>query len=283
MPLRLTTRPLSAAVIACAALCQVPAALAHDFWIEPAAFRPATGTSLPVTLRVGEDFNGTSQPFVPDWFVDFSVSSSAGREPVKGFVGDDPAATLVLKTPGLRLVGYHSTRAFVDLEAGRFDKYLQTEGLESVRELRRRRGQEKANGREYYSRCAKSLVSAGDGPGTAKGTGFDQVLGYPLELIPRANPYALVVGKALPLLLNYEGKPLAGALVIAFTADQPAKRFEARTGRDGTVTLPLDRAGRWLVKAVHMIEVPDSDPAADWESFWASLTFEVAGKPPAPK
>ena len=25
------------------------------------------------------------------------------------------------------------------------------------------------------------------------------------------------------------------------------------------------------------IEVPDSDPAADWESFWASLTFEVRG------
>jgi hypothetical protein len=29
--------------------------------------------------------------------------------------------------------------------------------------------------------------------------------------------------------------------------------------------------------------VPDSDPAADWESFWASMTFEVAGNTPAPK
>lgn len=274
MPPRLTTSPLSAAVLACAGLCQATVALAHDFWIEPAAFRPATGTSLPVTLRVGENFTGTSQPFLPDWFVDFSVSSPAGREPVKGFVGDDPAATLVLRTPGLRLVGYHSTRDFVDLEAGRFDQYLQAEGLDSVRALRRQRGEEKTNGREYYSRCAKSLVSAGDGPGK----GFDQVLGYPLELIPRANPYALVPGKSLPLLLTYQGKPLAGVLVIAFTADQPARRFQARTGRDGTVTLPLDRVGRWLVKAVHMIEVPDSDPAADWESFWASLTFEVDGK-----
>lgn len=279
MHFSLTTRPLPAIVLACAALCPATHAIAHDFWIEPAAFRTAAGTSLAVTLRVGEDFSGTSQPFVPDWFLDFSVTSAAGRDPVKGFVGDDPAATLALKTPGLRLIGYHSTRAFVDLEAARFDKYLQAEGLESVRELRRQRGQDEVNGREYYSRCAKSLVSAGDGPGT----GFDRVLGYPLELIPRANPYALATGKSLPLLLNYQGKPLAGVLVIAFTADQPAKRFEARTGRDGTVTLPLDRAGRWLVKAVHMIEVPDTDPAADWESFWASLTFEVAGKSPAPK
>lgn len=276
---RRTNRPLVAAVLTCAAFCQGTVARAHEFWIEPAAFRPATGTSLPVKLRVGEDFKGTSQPLVPGWIVDFSVSSSAGREPVKGFAGDDPAATLPMKTPGLRLLGYHSTRFFVDLEAGKFDQYLQDEGLESVRALRRQRGEEKANGREYYSRCAKSLVSVGDG----HGTGFDKVLGYPLELIPRANPYALAPGKSLPLLLTYQGKPLGGALVVAFTADQPARRFKARTGRDGTVTLPLDRSGRWLVKAVHMIELPDSDPAADWESFWASMTFEVAGNTPAPK
>lgn len=273
MPSRLTTRSLPAIVLACAALCQTTRALAHDFWIEPAAFRPAVGTSLPVTLRVGEDFNGTSQPFVPDWFVDFSVSSPTGRKPVQGFVGDDPAATLALKTPGLRLIGYHSTRAFVDLEAARFDTYLEKEGLERVRDLRRKRGQSAVNGREYYSRCAKSLVSSGGAPGP----GFERELGYPLELIPRADPYALSPGKKLPIALHWQGKPLAGVLVIAFTADQPAKRFQGRTGRDGRITLPLDRAGRWLVKAVHMIEVPDSDPAADWESFWASLTFEVRG------
>ena len=279
MTWRLTTHPLFAVVLACAALCQSTVARAHDFWIEPAAFRPATGTSLPVTLRVGENFSGTSQPFVPQWFVDFSVSSSASREPVRGFVGDDPAATLPMKTPGLRLVGYHSTRDFVDLEAARFDQYLQAEGLESIRALRRQRGEEKTSGREYYSRCAKSLVSAGDGPGK----GFDAVLGYPLELILRANPYALAPGALLPLLLNFRGKPLPGVLVVAFTADQPTRRFQARTGSDGTVTLPLDRGGRWLVKAVHMIEVPDSDLAADWESFWASVTFEVAGNAAASK
>ncbi|MEQ1800981.1 MAG: DUF4198 domain-containing protein [Gammaproteobacteria bacterium] len=270
----LSTRRLSAAIVAGITLCQATPALAHDFWIEPSAFRPAPGPGLPVTLRVGEDFNGTSQPFVPDWFVDFSVSSVAGREPVKGFVGDDPAATLAINAPGLRLIGYHSNRAFVDLEAGRFDKYLEKEGLEAIRQLRRERRQEAVNGREYYSRCAKSLVNAGEKPGA----GFDRELGYPLELIPRTNPYALVPGKALPVALHYQGKPLAGVLVIAFTADQPARRIQARTNREGLVTLPLDHAGRWLVKAVHMIEVPDSDPAADWESFWASLTFEIADR-----
>lgn len=272
MPSRFTTCCLNAVAVAGAVLCQSSPAEAHDFWIEPATFRPAVGTTLPVMLRVGEDFNGTSEPFVPTWFVDFSVSSAVGREAVKGLAGDDPAATLALEVPGLRLIGYHSSRSFVNLEAGRFDKYLQNEGLEKIRELRRRRGEAAVSGREYYSRCAKSLLSVGSAPGT----GFDEELGYPLELIPRADPYALSPGKPLPLVLHYRGKPLADVLVVAFTADEPARKSAARTDRNGRVTVPIDRAGRWLVKAVHMIELPDSDPVADWESFWASLTFEVS-------
>ncbi len=257
---------------------------AHDFWIEPSVFVTAVGNKVPVSLRVGEDFNGTSQPYVKDWFLDFSVTSAAGREPVMGFAGDDPAATLVLKSPGLRLIGYHSARSFVDLEAERFNKYLRSEGLERIQALREARGASQANGREYYSRCAKSLISvAGPAltgtvvPGVDR-SGYDQPLGYPLELVPRANPYALFPGDRLPIALWYQGKPVEGVLVIAFTADQPARRFQARTGKDGIVKLPLDRAGRWLVKAVHMIPVPATDPAADWESFWASLTFEVRAR-----
>jgi uncharacterized GH25 family protein len=249
----------------------VPAA-AHDFWIEPAEFRPAVGASVPVVLRVGEDFSGTSQPFVPDWIVDFSVSGPDGRTGVEGFVGDDPATVLEARTPGLQLIGYYSQRSFVNLEAGRFNAYLEAEGLDAVIATRRRRGEAATNGRELYSRCAKSLVRVGAGAGS---TGFDRVLGYPLELIPRTDPYGLALPGDLGLTLTFRGQPVAGVLVVAFTAEQPAQRLRARTDARGEVRLRLDRPGRWLVKAVHMIEVPDSDPQADWESFWASLTFQL--------
>jgi hypothetical protein len=267
----LTSSRLPAIVVALVGIGWATPGMTHDFWIEPVTFRPPINSSLPVNLRVGEDFNGTSQPYVPDWLVDFSVSTAAGRTAVAGLAGDDPAATLALREPGLRLIGYHSSRSFVDLEAERFNKYLLSEGLERIIELRRQRGQLQANGREYYSRCAKSLVVVGDGPRA----GFDRVLGYPLELIPQADPYSLAPGDPLTVALIFKGKPVTGALVIAFTADRPADRLNVRTGSDGRARLPLNRAGRWLVKAVHMIAVPANDPAADWESFWASLTFEV--------
>jgi len=279
MKSRLTSLSLRGIALVFIASSGATPAGAHDFWIEPAVFVTAAGTKVPVSLRVGEDFNGTSQPYVKDWFLDFSVSSAAGREPVVGFAGDDPAATLVLKAPGLRTIGYHSARSYVDLEAERFNKYLRSEGLERILALRQERGASQSNGREYYSRYAKSLISVAATAVTGVDrSGYDQPLGYPLELLPRANPYALIPGDRLPVALWYQGQPLEGVLVIAFTADQPARRFQARTGKDGMVKLPLDRAGRWLVKAVHMVPVPATDPAADWESFWASLTFEVRAR-----
>jgi hypothetical protein len=38
--------------------------------------------------------------------------------------------------------------------------------------------------------------------------------------------------------------------------------------------MPLSKSGAWLVKAVHMVPAR-ADAGADWESVWASLTFEL--------
>ena len=83
----------------------------------------------------------------------------------------------------------------------------------------------------------------------------------------------------LPDTLNgsrQELKPLEGVLVIAFTNDRPETKLEARTDASGRVRLELPHSGIWLIKAVHMIRAPPSTTEADWESFWASLTFFMA-------
>jgi hypothetical protein len=54
----------------------------------------------------------------------------------------------------------------------------------------------------------------------------------------------------------------------------PSEKLTARSDKEGRVTFRLPRSGMWLVKAVHMIPAPP-DTKADWESFWASLTFEL--------
>src|SRR5262249_874301 len=152
-------------------------------------------------------------------------------------------------------------------------EHLQKEGLEKISALRARRGQSAAGVKEVFSRCAKSLIAFGSG---GADPGFDRVLGQRLQLVPETNPYALAGRGELPVPLRDEGKPLAGALVQALQRARAGAKVTARTDRRGRARLELDRPGLWLVKAVHEVPAPP-DAAADWESFWASLTFEVPG------
>jgi uncharacterized GH25 family protein len=157
----------------------------------------------------------------------------------------------------------------VELTAEKFNQYLQEEGLDAVAAMRASRKQTAEGAREMFTRCAKSLILSG-APADTQG---DRALGFTLELIAERNPYTLRDGEELPVRLTYEGRPLAGALVIAMNRMNPAERVSARTGQDGRVRLKLRPAGMWMIKAVHMIAAPAGSDA-DWHSYWASLTFE---------
>ncbi len=241
---------------------------AHDLWIEPSSFRPAEAQLFAVRLRVGEAFRGDRVPRMMERIERFAAVGPGGEVPLKGTEGADPAGLAVLPAPGAWLLVYDSNHARVELEGPKFEAYLAEEGLEKISRLRAERGQTAAPSREIYSRCAKSLVLVGKGPLE----GFDRVLGLPLELVPEELP-ALAAESELPLLLLFQGRPLAGALVIAIPRDAPEARVSGRTDAEGRVRLDLDRAGDWLVKAVHM-EPAAADSGADWESFWASITLQ---------
>ena len=245
---------------------------AHDFWIEPTTFRPEVGSTVGLALRVGQGFRGDPVPRMNEKIVKFVLVSPSGAETqIEGIAGRDPAGRARIGTPGYVVAGYRSSPSSLELPADKFEAYLKEEGLESVIEERARKGDSQKASKEIYSRCAKAVLDAGGG-GT---TGFGTVLGFRLELIPDTGPKKLTpAGGALKVRLLYEGKPLAGALVFALNRDEPEKRLSARTDGAGRVRFDLPRAGVWLVKAVHMVPAP-AESGAEWESLWASLTFEV--------
>lgn len=242
---------------------------AHDAWIEPTAFRPGTGAIVGARLRVGQDLIGDPLPRDSTRIWQFIVEDAGGRRPLVGRDGEDPAGWLRTNAPGLLVIGYHSNPSAVAETAEKFDQYLAEEGLEAIAAERTRRGETGAV-RELFSRCAKSLVLAGE-TGT---TPAERPLGFTLELVSERNPYGLHAGQELPIRLTYEGRPLAGTLVVAINRDAPYGKLRARSDADGRVRFQLPRGGMWLIKAVHMIRAP-SGAAADWESFWASLTFDL--------
>jgi hypothetical protein len=109
-------------------------------------------------------------------------------------------------------------------------------------------------------------------------------VGLPLEIIPLATPGT---GPVLHARVLWNGKPLSGALVNAWrapfgsnglptdaaTRDTLGVDWQGRTDARGEVFVPVAAAGEWLVSLVHMVPCAARDEA-DWESTWASLTFE---------
>jgi hypothetical protein len=255
--------------IATALLLAPQPAAAHDFWIAPAAFRPNVGENVGVRLRVGEHFRGEPVLIDRTALERFFAVGPDGGSPVAPRRGSEVAGFVRIEAPGLWIVGYRSRPSLVSLEAEPFERYLLQEGLETILELRAAHGESGLRAQERFSRCAKSLLSAGPG---AKG--HDRQLGLRLELIAEDNPYALRPGERISVRLLFEGEPLAAALVTAVNGDEPADTEAERSDANGRVTFRLGRAGAWLIKAVHMIPAP-VDAAAEWESLWASLTFEI--------
>jgi uncharacterized GH25 family protein len=249
-----------------------PPVHAHDFWIEPTRFRPAIGSEVPLPVRVGQEFKGEPVIYLPDLFERYVYVGSRGEKPVPGVPGDDHGRIPAVDA-GLTVVGYRSIRDRVTFDTPEeFAAYLEKEGMERIGASGKRPADRRPVS-EIYSRAAKSLIHAGpvgNGP-------VDRPLGFRMELIAERNPYALRPGDSLPLRLVYERRPLEAALVVAYTKDRPLDKFRARTDKQGRVNLPLDRPGIWLVTSVHMVPAR-SGSNADWESTWASLTFEIAIK-----
>ena len=242
---------------------------AHDMWIEPTTFSPESGQIVGVRLRVGQDLLGDPIPRDPALINQFVVEDAAGRKPVVGRDGADPAGFLRVATPGLLVIGYRSNPSAVELTAEKFNQYLKEEGLDAVAALRARRNETGAKAREIFSRCAKSLVLSGS-PNETQG---DRPLGFTLELVAERNPYtsAPAGSSGAPDLRE------PAARGRARRRDEPSESFREADGphrQRRPVRFRLRPGGMWLVKAVHMVPAP-AGANAEWASYWASLTFEL--------
>lgn len=274
----------AATLTSLAALAPAPS-LAHEYWLAPSAYRAGPGDTVSVGALAGEGFAGERKGFAPGralrWRVRAGLDLDLDLTPV-ATAGDTAWARFAPADRGGLLFAYESDFAPIALDAATFERYLAAEGLDAPLAARRARA-DTVPGRERYRRCAKSWL-AGTDAGRATAT-----LGMPCEIVPISVPGA---GPRLRVRVMFEGRPLAGALLGAWrqpfaAADRPADparrdgvgaAWRGRTDARGEATVPVERAGEWLLGVVHMI--PSRDPVvADWESTWASLTFarEPAG------
>jgi uncharacterized GH25 family protein len=258
-------RKFSAAVLLFSA---VSFAHAHEFWLEPETYQKDELSPLRVGIRVGEHFEGKPVKRDASRIIQFTARVSEYSTKVTGLDGQD-VNFVRFDHPGLGIIAYQSNHKFIELPGDKFEAYLREEGLDHIVELRKQRGQSDKPGKEIYSRSAKSLIRlVGDTEG------MDQSVGLRLELIAGKNPYNMKPGDELPIRLLFDGKPLPDARIKAVHGTSSGDPVTARTDRMGFARIKLNSAGTWLVTSIHMQEAPN-DSEADWESFWASSTFQV--------
>jgi len=246
---------------------------AHEFWIEPHDFSISPDTEIQADIRIGQNFKGDAFPYIPSRFVSFKSHDRLGEADVAGVTGDLPALALIPRSEGLTIVTYVSVAERIRFrDWDKFAAYLDLEGLSTIPARHDARGLSRDDIRELYTRCAKTLVSVGDASGDQ-----DRATGMRLELVAGQSPQVLSAGTEVSFSLLWEGKPLTDTQVALFrrgeTGDD-ATRTLTRTDANGQASFTIPASGTYLAASVHMIEAP-ADRNADWESYWASLTFGV--------
>ncbi len=267
-----------AIIAALAAALAASLASAHEFWIQPAAFRPAAGERVAIHLLVGDGFPGEHRAFDSKKALRLEVLAPEAQEKplsIAGKDGDDPVGWVTVDRPGVWAVVYQGRESVITLEAGEFEAYLREEGLEHVIEARADIGESASPGRESYSRSAKALLCAGGRADGAWGARAD----LPLEIVPVTNPYSASAGERLEFMLLQRGNPVAGAQVMALcSVEGRTQRTTARTSAEGKASFHLEHPGLWVINAVRMERAAGREDV-DWTSTWSSLAFELASAP----
>ena len=261
-------------LLAGAALAVASVLMAHDLFLKLDRYFLEPNTTARIAVLNGT-FDRSEAPVNPNRLADLALVPPGGRvrlDPT-AWSADSTHSWLTIRTgaPGTYVVGASLRPNRIELTGEQFNDYLKEDGILDVLEARTRDHQLEKPARERYSKHVKAVFQVGDDRTNAFGT----TLGYPAEIVPLENPYRLVLGGDLGVRCLVDGRPVANQIVL-WGGEGPAgliAQRSIRTGPDGTARVKLDAPGRWYVKFVHM--VPVAEPDFDYESKWATLTFQV--------
>ena len=244
----------------------------HEFWLHPNKFIYRLGENVNIKFLVGEDYNGGN------W--------KGNRTKVKGLrlyysnVTDDCADQLsdtaigdslqmAFFEEGTMMVTFNNVNAFIELEAEKFNAYLQEDGLQDAIDYRAANNETNTIGREYYQRSVKTLLQVG----SKRTNTHKRQTTLPIDIIPEQNPYSLLDKADLKVKVLFHQKPMANAAIkVWHRNNDQTVRHDLRTNEKGEVKFPVFTSGRWMVSAVKMVRL-QNDPKAQWQSYWGSLTW----------
>ncbi len=249
-----------------------PILTAHDLWLVPLKFRISTGENLTISANTGMDYPKSLSAVTPDRIDRFVLVGKEKRSNLTNFVevGNSLVVNCTVKNAGTYVIAASLKPKEIELTAEEFNEYLLHDGLPNIYELRKKEGILDKDAIEYYSKYPKTIIQVGDA--------LDELptrpLGFAIEIVPKVNPYSLKLGDDLKVVVLFKGKSLPHAN-LAWSYPGRGEEFagSTKTDKNGEAIVPLTKAGPYVIRLTHMEWVKKQ--THDWESYWASLTFEV--------
>lgn len=257
----------------------VSTASSHEMWIDATEYQITKSDKIIADMRVGQNFRGSTQRYIPDNFIRLDIAVGDRTEPVPGRIGDTPAINVDPLDEGLNILVHQSktlTTSYPTLE--KFQAFVEHKALGDAIERHKARGLPKTGFREAYARYAKALIGVGDSQGQDKAFGLDT------EFIALENPYTDDMSDGIDVRIELFGVPKAGAQVEVF--EQPDNTEAGAdvvvtlltADENGLVTVPVKPGHNYLLDSVYLRE-PSAETAerfnAVWETLWAAMTFHV--------
>ena len=268
---------LRAMVIAMAMTCSgIHPARSHDFWVQPASYWVRSGADTPLTLQVGHGPFRQRSLIPLGRILRFEAIGPGGirsnLRPRLQLGGRTCDGAVDLESQGTYiLVLQTDAQAYSLLPAIRFNDYLRYEGLTPALEYRERTHRMAMDGSEKYSRQAKALVQVGSPSGPQPQ--ITKPVGLVLEIVPDVDPYASPRPRTLPVHVLYEGRRLAGALVMLTNLEHDATPVEVHvTDRNGAAEFAAPQSGEWLLNVIWTKVAPRAADT-DFETVFSSLSF----------
>lgn len=247
----------------------------HDLFLKPESFFVKPGSSVRLSVMNGT-FLTSEGAVAYARLTDVSVVSPGGKRsnPKEAdFTKDETTAFLSVATPeaGNYVVGLSTNWRENALAAKEFNEYLTLEGIPDVLDNRKRDKELDKDARYRYSKYVKTILQAGE----KQTDEYKAVLGYAVEMIPQQNPYRSKKGGSIDVLCLKDGKPLVGQTVLVGyeAAGKLAAEKALKSDAKGMIKIKLDNVGKWYAKFINMVKV--DDPKINYESKWATLTFEI--------
>ena len=246
--------------------------VAHEYWIAPTKYKVKSNESFTINCYAGEDFKEAVWAKRKERTLQVSIfHNNQSSDITPKFVAKDSVKIpMFLNEFGNHLIAIKTKPSYIEMEGSAFNEYLKEDGMSNILDYRIKNNLMGKRSREYYQRCAKTLLQVNG----INDESYKINTGMQLEIIPQNNPYAKDA-KELNVYFEFKGKPLSNYQVRTWCKKDGkliVKSFY-QTDDKGFAIIPIKEKGEWMISLVKM-ELYTATDKADYDSYWGSYTFK---------